>query len=93
MGVSWSSWRGQSPAGDVGMAAGLSRAGHSQELCCAAGMCLGKVSARVLSAPKGTPGVLQAQDGAGETPGLSGSALGSDWVGEGFSCSKPYLLP
>lgn len=82
-------WRGQSPAEGVGVAAGLTRAGHSQELCCAAG----KVSACVLSAPKGTPGVLQAQDGAGETPGLSGRTLGSDWVGEGFSCSKPYLLP
>lgn len=91
----WSPWRGQSPAECVGVAAGLTRAGHSQELFCAArkvsacGVCLGKV----LSAPKGTPGVLQAQDGAGETPGLSGRALGSDWVGEGFSCSKPYLLP
>lgn len=60
------------------MAAGLTRAraGHSQELCCAVGkvsacgVCLGKVPACVLPAPKGTPGVVQAEDGAGESPGL-----------------------
>lgn len=34
-GVPWSSWRGWSPAEGVRMAAGLTRAAHSQELCCA----------------------------------------------------------
>lgn len=81
-GSAWSSWRGRSPAEDVRMAAGLARAGHSQELCCAlgevsaCGVCLGKLSARVLSAPKGAPGVVQAQDGAGETPELVASLGG-----------------
>lgn len=66
----WSSWRGQSPVEDVRMAAGLAGAGHSLGLCCAVGkvsacgVCLENVSACVLSAPKGTPGVVQAEDGA-----------------------------
>lgn len=87
------------------MAAGLTRAGagHSQELCCAAGkvsacgVCLEKVPARVLSAPKGTPGVVQAEDGLGRAQGSwplwEGSRVRLGRRGERFSCSKPYLLP